>query len=578
MCASRNLVPLYHYTSSYVSNYIFNGGFRVSTEGKGGVHFSTQGPASYNFGSKDYEKNVIMDCFGEDRLEECRKKKKSEVCFVYAAEPKTLRLAPGGRTNAKMVPKSYFDAFSHEDFISSDFFLRSDRILTCFALDDESLPIGADDMKDDFLLEQERDASIGKELEAMEIALDVEASELAETSVKPITMRYKLARTKSLDISEPESVLKRRVKLFGFEGKHEPLNGRKGEALSYQADKKVYSVALDTSTFERGHSFFVKGCHLELMDPREDKEWRYAQSSKNTVMAPKLERRASFAHMETQVMKKEERRSIISTQKSLTDRSKSSSNSKPLTLTARIMGRASLMGNKVVEAKVASPPERKKSVIDRKQSSGTNNPPIRKKSLIDFSGMTKNDKKLLAAENQKEKKVIAVQKDIAKRASTASVSAALVAAANEKIELEKHRESERELLESVRRAEFEKVTKLKNEANILRKKAKQQRMSAVATSRGSVSRGSVTSAEGGEAWKKTAEEAKDVKKKAAEDRSKARLQEREVAKLKSLERKKESMQRSAIVNLYNSFNTVFLKTQVLLFFSFDLPSLPHSLL
>lgn len=604
MCASRGLVPLYHYTSSYVSNYIFNGGFRVSTEGKGGVHFSTQGPAAYNFGSKDYEKNVIMDCFGEERLEECRKKKKTEVCFVYAAEPKTLRLAPGGRTNAKMIPKSYFDAFSREDFISNDFFLRSDMILTCFALDEDSLPVGVDDMKDDFLLEQERDNQIGKELEKLEIALDVESVDQSEAALKPKTMRYKLARTSSMDILEPENVLKRRVKLFGFEGKHEPLNGRKGEALSYQEDKKVYTVALDTSTFERGHSFFVKGCHLELMDPREDKAWRYAQSSKNTIMAPKIDRRASFKHMETQLMKKAERRSIISTQKSLTERDLAKNkkavskpaNVAPLTLSARIMGRSSIMGGKsqkkIMEATIKREPERSKS-LDRKRSSVADGrgPPVRKKSIIDFTGINKTDKKLLAAENQKKKKELAIQKDIekSKRASTASVSAALVAAANEKIALEQQRERERELVEQARKAEFDKVAKLKNEAMLQRKKAKQERMSTVA---GTKSRGSVMSMMTGsmlkasttskkendtgkekvvkvvdETWKKTAEEAKEVKKQAAQERSKARLQEREAAKLKSLERKKESMQRSAIVNLYNSFNNVFLKTQVFYYLS-----------
>ena len=106
MCSECDLVCCYHYTSKASLQFILDGGFRMSTSGQGdgGVYFSTMGPASYGLGTVEYERNLIIDCFGAERLEEYRGKHKLDVCIVYACERRLLANAPGGRTNAKMVP------------------------------------------------------------------------------------------------------------------------------------------------------------------------------------------------------------------------------------------------------------------------------------------------------------------------------------------------------------------------------------------------------------------------------------------------------------------------------------------
>ena len=71
-CRREGTVPLYHYTMHAIAPFIQRGGFRMSTQGQGdgGVYFSTLGPSSYDLGSSMYEENIIVDCFGRERLEE----------------------------------------------------------------------------------------------------------------------------------------------------------------------------------------------------------------------------------------------------------------------------------------------------------------------------------------------------------------------------------------------------------------------------------------------------------------------------------------------------------------------------
>ena len=78
----QGCVPLFHYTSVGVSDYILGWGFRMSTQGQGdgGVYFSALSPASYHMGSVTYEDNLITDCFGRGRLTEC---KYSHSCFSF---------------------------------------------------------------------------------------------------------------------------------------------------------------------------------------------------------------------------------------------------------------------------------------------------------------------------------------------------------------------------------------------------------------------------------------------------------------------------------------------------------------
>jgi hypothetical protein len=133
----------------------------MSTQGQGdgGVYFSTLGPASYDLGSEDYEKNIIVDCFGKERLEEYRGKHKLDVCLVYGVDPLIIEQAPGGRDNAKVVSKATFEIFGlpHAD---GSYFLRPDRLLGAFLLDpDPSIfnPLfGSEEEIDQTLLEEEK--------------------------------------------------------------------------------------------------------------------------------------------------------------------------------------------------------------------------------------------------------------------------------------------------------------------------------------------------------------------------------------------------------------------------------------
>ena len=91
------------------------------------MYFSTLGPSSYNLGSRDYEDNIIIDCFGKERLEEYKGKHKLDVLFVYGVNPKCVEQAPGGRENAKVVPKAHFSDFS-APLKDGKYFLRQDYI------------------------------------------------------------------------------------------------------------------------------------------------------------------------------------------------------------------------------------------------------------------------------------------------------------------------------------------------------------------------------------------------------------------------------------------------------------------
>jgi hypothetical protein len=60
-------------------------------------------------------------------LEEYRGKHKLDLLFVYGINPKCVEQAPGGRENAKMVPKAMFTDFA-TPFKDGNFFLRPDYI------------------------------------------------------------------------------------------------------------------------------------------------------------------------------------------------------------------------------------------------------------------------------------------------------------------------------------------------------------------------------------------------------------------------------------------------------------------
>jgi len=158
--------------------FILGGGFRMSAQGQGdgGVYFSTLGPSSYNLGSRDYEDNIIIDCFGKERLEEYKGKHKLDVLFVYGLNPKCVEQAPGGRENAKVVPKAHFSDFS-APLKDGKYFLRQDYIKAVFLLDGTSgLPKGLNDVVDGMAQEKENDFEVQKLLKECEQALSNNAA------------------------------------------------------------------------------------------------------------------------------------------------------------------------------------------------------------------------------------------------------------------------------------------------------------------------------------------------------------------------------------------------------------------
>jgi hypothetical protein len=187
-CAEEGTVPLYHYTSESVAPFIFEGGFRMSTQGQGdgGVYFSTLGPSSYELGSPEYEENIIIDCFGKERLEEYRGKHKLDVVFVYGVNPKCIEQAPGGRKNAKMISKALFETFS--TMKHGSYYARPDFIKGNFVIDGTTeYPQGRKKALEALLLERKLDREVQKQLENYEKIMEKNAA-LVTVSPQPNTL------------------------------------------------------------------------------------------------------------------------------------------------------------------------------------------------------------------------------------------------------------------------------------------------------------------------------------------------------------------------------------------------------
>jgi hypothetical protein len=97
VCKASGLELVYHFTKPALLPLILKTGFRMSTQGQGdgGVYFSTLGPAAYALGTDSYEENIIVDCFGPERLDEYKDKGMLDLCLVYGAEAAVLSQAPG---------------------------------------------------------------------------------------------------------------------------------------------------------------------------------------------------------------------------------------------------------------------------------------------------------------------------------------------------------------------------------------------------------------------------------------------------------------------------------------------------
>jgi len=138
-CEDLGVQPLFHYTQPSVVPLILQGGLRMSTQGQGdgGLYLSTKSPVSYGLGKRSYEEAIIRDCFGIERLDEYKGQGKLDAVLVCGCEPSIFLPAPGGRGNAKMVPRQTFQNFSlpHAD---GTYFLRPDVVLAVFIVETNS--------------------------------------------------------------------------------------------------------------------------------------------------------------------------------------------------------------------------------------------------------------------------------------------------------------------------------------------------------------------------------------------------------------------------------------------------------
>ena len=181
-----------------IAPFIIKGGLRMSTQGQGdgGVYFSTLGPSSYELGSEKYEENIIIDCFGKERLEEYRGKHKLDLMFVYGVNPRIVEQAPGGRANAKMVSKSMFECFA-QPTDDGNFFLRPDMIKAAILLDGTSgLPGGRDEALEGLEREKENDGAVQHTLRLSEEAM-------RDNSASNFDERRRLAPDGSVPIPPP---------------------------------------------------------------------------------------------------------------------------------------------------------------------------------------------------------------------------------------------------------------------------------------------------------------------------------------------------------------------------------------
>jgi hypothetical protein len=118
-------------------------------------------------GSEKYEENIIVDCFGVERLEEYRGKGMLDLCLVYGAQAAVLSQAPGGRDNAKMVSKSLFHTLSLADG-DGNYFIRPDRILGAFVISSSKPLFGREEAWDALEMEQAADLATKDRIDAFQ--------------------------------------------------------------------------------------------------------------------------------------------------------------------------------------------------------------------------------------------------------------------------------------------------------------------------------------------------------------------------------------------------------------------------
>jgi len=132
-CLSKNLIPVYHYTDIESAELIYKGGLMLNKED--GLHFTTLGPSGYSIGSPQYEKNIILDFYNEDKLYEFINKSRFDICLVFGIDPLLLEMSMmSGNDHLIIIPKKFFLDLSmcHP---SGHYFLHPFNILGMFRFD-----------------------------------------------------------------------------------------------------------------------------------------------------------------------------------------------------------------------------------------------------------------------------------------------------------------------------------------------------------------------------------------------------------------------------------------------------------
>ena len=165
-CEKRGLMPVYYQILPAAAETIAKKGFRYSFQSVKdvGIYFTTRSPASYDLGCTEYEEYLALDMLNLDSVQNVRGSHKFDACFVYAAEARVLRQAPGSRGSSVMVPQVFLEILSEPEPRTRDFLLRPDRIVACFLLDPAKPPADYDNNVDDMKAEKEIDEMLTRKL------------------------------------------------------------------------------------------------------------------------------------------------------------------------------------------------------------------------------------------------------------------------------------------------------------------------------------------------------------------------------------------------------------------------------
>jgi hypothetical protein len=141
-CADYGLVPLYYYTSAEGSDSLMASGFKMlNEEGADGVYFSTKGPCYYGLGTPEYEKNLIVDTFGYQKLDGYLGQGKLDLVLVYGADPCCVESLQNTKSKAKLIGKHLFEDLSLPAK-DGQYYLRPDRIKAALLVNSKSMKVG----------------------------------------------------------------------------------------------------------------------------------------------------------------------------------------------------------------------------------------------------------------------------------------------------------------------------------------------------------------------------------------------------------------------------------------------------